>query len=116
MRGLRVVRAGRQTVSADAVPKDSWTAKRRRWRKRLGAASRDWSEMLKEEDRVACIGAGVELRSRVRLEQSGPLTGQHYWVRLGCGGKEEGRRVKGAGRSQVPQRQRVMQGPGPEVM
>ena len=37
--------------------------------------------MLAEEEQEACIAAGAKLRSRTRLYQSGPLTGQQYWVR-----------------------------------
>jgi hypothetical protein len=37
--------------------------------------------MLAEEEQDACIAAGAKLRSRSRLYQSGPLTGQQYWVR-----------------------------------
>ena len=37
--------------------------------------------MLAEEEQNACIAVGAKLRSRPRLNQSGPLTGQQYWVR-----------------------------------
>jgi hypothetical protein len=45
--------------------------------------------LLTQQEVNACIAAGVELRSRPRLCQSGPLTGQQYWVRKECSQKSE---------------------------
>jgi hypothetical protein len=37
--------------------------------------------LLTDEQQDACIAAGAKVRSRPRLGQSGPLTGQQYWMR-----------------------------------
>ncbi len=61
-------------------PFDPKTAKQRAWRAHLAAASKAYNELLTEEQREACIAAGARRRTRARLGQSGPQTGQQYWV------------------------------------
>ena len=73
-----------------AKPRDPRTPKQRYWRARLSAASRKYSEALTDEQQNACIAAGAKRRSRPRLAQSGPLTGQQWWVQSQCAGKAEG--------------------------
>ena len=62
-------------------PKDPRTSGQLRCRARFGVASRQYSQSLTDEQRAACIAAGAKLRSRPRLGQSGPLTGQQYSIR-----------------------------------
>jgi hypothetical protein len=50
-------------------------------RVRLSTVSRRYSRSLTDEEQDACIAAEAKLRSRSRLDHSGPLTGQQYWVR-----------------------------------
>ena len=59
---------------------DPKTAKQRAQRARLAAASKAYNEVLTEEERRACIAEGAKRRTRPRLGQSGPQTGQQYWV------------------------------------
>jgi hypothetical protein len=62
-------------------PKDPLTPAQVRNRARLAAASRKYSAGLTDQEQDACIAAGARRRSRPRLGQSGPLTGQQYSVR-----------------------------------
>jgi hypothetical protein len=61
-------------------PYDPKTAKQRAWRAHLAAASQAYSEELTDEQRHACIAAGAKRKTRPRLGQSGPETGQQWWV------------------------------------
>src|SRR5208282_2852987 len=61
-------------------PHDPRTPAQQRSRARLSAASRKYSQSLTEKQRNACSAAGAKLRSRPRLGQSGPLTGQQYSI------------------------------------
>ena len=70
------LRGGRQCRRRYKVPRDPRAAAQLRLRRIFGAASRAWGETLSEAERLACIAAGERVRSRVRLGQSGPLTGQ----------------------------------------
>jgi hypothetical protein len=78
------VRNGQQFRRLWSRPRDPRTPLQRQWRARLGAASRRYSEGLPDGQQEACIAAGARLQSRPRLFQSGPLTGQQYWVRQEC--------------------------------
>ena len=62
-------------------PKDRRTPKQLLWRARFGAASKKYSHSMPDEQRHTCVAAGAKLRSRPRLSQSGPLTGQQYSIR-----------------------------------
>ena len=75
------MRGGKQCRRRYARPRDPATLAQLLSRARFGAVSRRYGHMLAEEEQVACIAAGAKLRSRTRLDQSGPLTGQQYWVR-----------------------------------
>ena len=63
---------------------DPKTAKQRARRARLAAAAKAYHEVLTEEERRACIAEGAKRRTRPRLGQSGPQTGQQYWVGKQC--------------------------------
>jgi hypothetical protein len=70
-------------------PRDPKTPSQRQWRKRLGTASRNYSQSLTHEQQDACIAAGAKRRSRPRLGHWGWLTGQQFWVGKECAGKTE---------------------------
>jgi len=72
-------------------PKDPLTPAQLRNRARLAAASRKYSAGLTAQELDACIAAGARRRSRPRLGQSGPLTGQQYLVRREYAPNAEGR-------------------------
>jgi hypothetical protein len=50
------------------------------WRARVAAASKAYSATLTEEEQDACIAEGAKRQTRKRLGQSGPATGQQWWV------------------------------------
>jgi hypothetical protein len=75
------VRYGKQVCRPYVRPRDPRTPAQLRSRARLSAASRKYGNSLTEKQRDACIAAGAKLRSRPRLGQSGPLTGQQYSIR-----------------------------------
>jgi hypothetical protein len=81
---------GKQFRHLWVKPRDPRTPTQRYWRTRLTAASRKYSDALTDEQQNACIAAGAKRRSRPRLAQSGPLTGQQWWVRSQCAGGAEG--------------------------
>lgn len=60
-------------------------------RSAVGAASKEYSYALAEEERDARIAAGAKLRSRPRLGQSGPLTGAQYSIRKEYAANAEGK-------------------------
>lgn len=74
------MRGGKQCRRSYARPKDPRTLAQMHSRGRLSAASRLYSQALMDEQQDACITAGAKVQSRRRLDQSGPLTGQQYWV------------------------------------
>ena len=78
------LRKGKQIRRLWSRPRDPRTPRQRQCRARLAAASKRYSHGLSDGQQEACIAAGARLRSRPRLCQSGPLTGQQYWVRQEC--------------------------------
>jgi hypothetical protein len=84
------MRGNKQCRRRYVVPRDPRTPGQLRSRAALAAASKAWSEScrLTPEDRQAWIAAGAKVQSRVRLGQSGPLTGQQHFVGRNC---EKGR-------------------------
>jgi len=89
-------------------PKDPETLAQMRSRGRLGAASGNYSQWLTDEQQDACIAAGAKVQSRPRLNQSGPLTGQQYWVRKDYARqKAQSKATKLKFASQAPQSQRL---------
>jgi len=81
------LRGRKQCRRLYAKPQNPRTPGQRYWRAQFGAASKRYSQSLTEEQQVACIAAGAKLRSRPRLGQSGPLTGQQYSVQRDCAAK-----------------------------
>jgi hypothetical protein len=71
---------GKQCRRRWVRPKDPLTPAQVRNRARLAAASRKYSAVLTGRERDAYIAAGAKRRSRSRLGQAGPLTGQQYSV------------------------------------
>ena len=56
----------------------------------MSAVSKAWSELLTEPERRVWMAAGAKVRSRPRLSQSGPLSGEMHFAginsaRLGIG-------------------------------
>jgi len=82
---------GKQHRHLFRKPRDPRTPSQLHWRARLSAASRKYSQALTDEQQDACIAAGAKRRSRPRLAQTGPLTGQQWWVGRECAEKSEGR-------------------------
>jgi len=102
------MRGSRQCRRRYARPRDPRTVAQWLSRARLTAASRRYSSFLTQEQQGACIAAGAKVRSRLRLGQSGPLTGQQYWVRKDAAQENEPIKSKRAEiASQVLQPQRV---------
>jgi hypothetical protein len=75
-------------------PRDPRTTRQLHGRACFGAASKHYSASLTQGQREACIAAGAKFRSRPRLGQSGPLTGQQYSIRLEYAAKAGGRTQK----------------------
>ena len=75
-----ILRGNKQFRRRWVRPKDPRTPAQLQNRARLGAASREYSAALTEEERDACIAAGAKRQSRRRMGQSGALTGQQYSV------------------------------------
>ena len=74
------VRNGKQCRRRYTKPRDPRTPEQLRLRAAFGAASKAYSQVLTEEQRQECRAAGAKVRSRPRLGQSGPLTGQQYLI------------------------------------
>src|ERR1035437_5253666 len=74
------MRGSKQCRRRYARPKDPRTVAQLLNRGRFRTASKRYHRVLTDEQRSACIAAGAKVRSRPRLSQSGPLTGQQYWV------------------------------------
>ena len=81
------IRNGKQIRRLWSRPRDPRTPLQLHWRARLAAASKRYSQGLPDGQQEACIAAGARRQSRPRLFQSGPLTGQQYWVHQECAGK-----------------------------
>ncbi len=89
-------------------PHDPRTPAQLRSRARLSAASAKYSCFVTEKERHACIAAGARLRTRRRLFQFGPLTGQQYSIRRQYAlERAHGRGIKTAIAPQVLLRQEV---------
>jgi hypothetical protein len=81
------LRGRKQCRRLYAKPQNPRTPGQRYWRRQFGAASKRYSHSLRQEQQDVCIAAGAKLRSRSRLGQSGPLTGQQYSVQRDCAAK-----------------------------
>jgi hypothetical protein len=80
------MRGGKQCWRRYVVPKDPRTPAQLRQRAALTVASKAWgaSEPLTEDDRGEWRAEGAKVQSRVRLCQSGPLTGHQHFVGRNC--------------------------------
>ena len=74
------MRGGKQRRRPYTRPNDPHTLAQLRSRGRLSAASKRYSFGMTDGQRKACIAAGARLRTRPRLAQSGPMTGQQYLI------------------------------------
>ena len=102
------VRYGRQIRRLYVLPHDPRTPVQLRSRARLSAASGNYSRSLTVKQQEVCITAGAKLRSRPRLGQSGPLTGQQYSIRRQYVlQKAHGNRQKPAVAPQAPKLQKL---------
>jgi len=84
------MRGSKQCRHLYVKPKDPRTPGQLHWRARFRAASKKYSHSMADARRNACIAAGAKLRSRPRLGQSGPLTGQQYSIRREYAANAEG--------------------------
>ena len=101
-------RGNKQCRRRYARPKDPATLAQLLSRGRFGASSRRYGRSLTDKEQAACIAAGAKLRSRSRLNQSGPLTGQQYWVKKdSIHAKLNVKPTKAKTTPQLPQPQRV---------
>jgi hypothetical protein len=99
---------GKQIRRPYFYPRDPRSPAQLRSRARFSAASGKYSDYLTEKQRNACITAGAKRRSRPRLGQSGPLTGQQYSIRKEYAlQKAHGKAIKGPLAPQVAQPQRL---------
>src|ERR1039458_7637166 len=94
-------------VAAPRAASSPRTFKQERWRARFRAASSKYSQSLTEEQRDACIAEGAKLRSRSRMRQLGPLTGQQYSIRKEYAANPAARMQKAPATSKMLQPQRV---------
>ncbi len=83
------VRNGKQFRRRYVVPANRRTPGQLRTRATFGAAAKYWShsDQLTDPAREAWETTANQVQSRPRLEQSGPLTGQQYFVACACKGK-----------------------------
>jgi hypothetical protein len=98
---------GKQCQRRWVRPKDPRTPAQVRNRARLAAASHRYSTAMTDREHEASIAAGARQRSRPRLGQSGPLTGQQYAIRkeyaANAGGKTQNTRIP----AKVPKPQKL---------
>ncbi len=96
---------GQQRRRLYVKPNNPQRRRQQRWRTRFGAASRNYSASLTDEQQQACIAAGAKVPCRPRLGPSGVLTGQQYSVRGELASGAARRRKQTARATQVARRQ-----------
>jgi hypothetical protein len=86
------MRGNKQVRRPYVKPRDPRTPAQLRCRAAFGAAVKVWSEAqgMTQDDQRAWIAAAEKIRSRARLAQSGPLTGQQYFIAVNCARAQEG--------------------------
>ena len=86
------MRGNKQVRRPYVKPRDPRTAAQLRCRAAFATAVRAWSECqgMTQEDQRAWIAAAEKIRSRPRLAQSGPLTGQQYFIGVNCARAQQG--------------------------
>ncbi len=89
------VRGGKQVRRRYIRPRDPRTSAQLRNRAAFGAAVKAWSECrgMTQEDLKTWIAAAAKVRSRPRLAQSGPLTGQQYFIAVNCARARQGQEM-----------------------
>ena len=89
------MRGGKQVRRPYVKPRDPRTPAQVRNRAAFGAAVKAWSEGrgMTQDDQRAWIAAAAKIRSRPRLAQSGPLTGQQYFIAVNCARAEQGQEM-----------------------
>ena len=86
------MRGNKQVRRPYVKPRDPRTAAQLRCRAAFAAATKAWSEcrgMTQDDLRAWCVAA-EKIRSRPRLAQSGPLTGQQHFVGVNCARVRQG--------------------------
>ena len=99
------MRGRKQCRRRYVVPRDPRTPAQLRARAALAAASRFWShsQQLTDQARDAWEAAANKTQSRPRLDQSGPLTGQQYFVGRQCArARSQGLARSGQCRADLP--------------
>ncbi len=86
------MRGNKQVRRPWVKPRDPRTPAQLRCRAAFGAAVKAWSESqgMTQEDQKVWIAAAEKIRSRPRLAQSGPLTGQQYFIAVNCARAQQG--------------------------
>ena len=86
------MRGNKQVRRPYVKPKDPRTPAQLRNRAAFGAAVKAWSEGrgMTQDDQRAWIAAAEKIRSHPRLCQSGPLTGQQYFIAVSCARAQQG--------------------------
>ena len=86
------VRGNRQLRRPYKKPRDPRTPAQLRCRAAFGKAVKAWSQSqgMTQDDQRAWIAVAGKVRSRPRLAQSGPLTGQQYFISVNCPRIREG--------------------------
>lgn len=86
-------RRSSQCWRVHVVPHDPRSVPQRRARRVFSAVSKAWRDVLTEPQRQAWLLAAAAVRSRPRLAQSGPLTGQMHFVRINSARARIGREL-----------------------
>ena len=86
------VRGNRQLRRPYKKPRDPKTPAQLRCRAAFGTAVKAWSQSqgMTQEDLQQWCKAAEKVRSRPRLAQSGPLSGQQYFISVNCRRVREG--------------------------
>ena len=86
------VRGNRQLRRPYKKPRDPRTPAQLRYRAAFRTAVKAWSQSqgMTQDDQRAWIAVAGKVRSRPRLAQSGPLTGQQYFISVNCPRIREG--------------------------
>ncbi len=102
------VHNGKQSRRLYIHPHDPRSPAQVRSSARFGATSRKYSYSPTEKQRAATIKAGTKRKTRPRLHQSGPLTGQQHSIRKEYALQNaHGKGIKSAYAPQAPQPQMV---------
>ena len=86
------MRRNKQVRRPYVKPRDPRTPAQLRNRATFAVAVKAWSQCqgMTQEDQKTWIAAAEKIRSRPRLAQSGPLTGQQYFIGVSCARGQQG--------------------------